>query len=174
MAFSAPDASYWACLGGSTGCAGASCVGAGVVSGTGALLGAGGVAGSGTGTGAGTVSVTGGSARSLIDEPCPPPAARYARLSDVSMNIAAETVVRRDRKVAGPRLPKKVCDEPAPPKAAPIDWPFPTWSKTTRTRVRATITCTITSNTCNTLLPPVHKNLGERSGIQTGAANECP
>ena len=91
------------------------------MSGTGALLGAGGTTGSGADTGAGTVSVTGGSARSLSDEPCPPPAARYARLSDVSMNTAAETVVRRDRNVAGPRLPKKVCDEPAPPKAAPID-----------------------------------------------------
>src|SRR4029453_13622477 len=85
------------------------------------------------------------------------------------MNTAAETVVRRDRNVAGPRLPKKVWDEPAPPKAAPMDWPFPTCSKTTRIRVRDTITCTITSNTCNTLLPPVHKNLGERSGTQTGA-----
>src|SRR5215475_3560721 len=88
------------------------------------------------------------------------------------MNTAAETVVKRDRNVAGPRLPKKVWDEPAPPKAAPMDWPFPTCSRTTRIRVRDTITCTITNNTCNSLLPPVHKNLGKRSGIQTGAANE--
>jgi hypothetical protein len=143
--------SYGACFGGSTGCAGASWAGAGVVSGTGALLGAEGAAGSGVGTGAGTVSVTGGSARSLIDESRSPLDDRYARLSDVTMNTAAETVVKRDRKVAGPRLPKKVCDEPAPPKAAPMDWPFPTCSKTTRIRVRDTITCTITSNTCNTL-----------------------
>src|SRR5712691_12383505 len=57
--------SYGAGFGGSTGCAGASCVGAGVVSEAGALLGAGGAAGSGSGIGAGAVSVTGGSALSL-------------------------------------------------------------------------------------------------------------
>src|SRR5262249_17886031 len=64
--------SYCTCFGGSTGCAGASWVGAGVVSGAGALLGVGGAAGSGVGTGAGTVSVTGGSALSLMDEPRSP------------------------------------------------------------------------------------------------------
>jgi hypothetical protein len=67
------------------------------------------------------VSVTGGSALSLIEEPCPPLKDRYASPSDVNMNTAAEMVVRRERNVAGPRLPKKVCDEPAPPKAAPMD-----------------------------------------------------
>jgi hypothetical protein len=61
-----------------------------------------------------------------MDEPCPPLMEMYARLSDVSINSAAEMVVKCDKKVAGPRLPKKVCDEPAPPKAAPMDWPFPT------------------------------------------------
>jgi hypothetical protein len=91
------------------------------VSGAGTLLGAGGAADSGAGPGIGAVSVTGGSALSLIEEPCPPLKDRYARPSDVNMNTAAEMVVRRDRNVAGPRLPKKVCDEPAPPKAAPMD-----------------------------------------------------
>ena len=91
------------------------------MSSVGVLLGAGGAAGSGTGIGAGAVSVTGGRVLSLMDEPCPPPADKYARLSDVTINTAAETVVMRDRNVAGPRLPKKVCDEPAPPKAAPMD-----------------------------------------------------
>ena len=117
------------------------------------MLGAGGVAVSGAGAGVGTVSVTGGRSLSLIDELCPPLIDMYARPRDVNMNTAAETVVRRDRKVAGPRLPKKVCDEPAPPKAAPIDWPFPTCSKTTRIKVRDTVTCTLTSNTYNTLTP---------------------
>jgi hypothetical protein len=42
------------------------------MSGAGVLLGAGGTAGSGPGTEDGAVSVTGGSALSLIDEPCPP------------------------------------------------------------------------------------------------------
>jgi hypothetical protein len=115
------------------------------------VLGAGGAADSGAGTGTGAVSVTGGSALSLMDEPCSPLKDKYARLSDVNMNTAAETVVRRDRKVAGPRLPKKVCDEPAPPKAAPMDWPLPTCSRTTRIRARDTVTWTITSNTYNTL-----------------------
>jgi hypothetical protein len=152
MAFSQPRTpSYCVCCGGSTGCAGASCVGAGAVSGAGAGLGAGGAADSGAGAGAGAVSLTGGSARSLSDEPCPAFPDRYARVSDVTMNMAAETVVRRDRNVAGPRLPKNVCDEPAPPKAAPIDWPFPTCSRTTRIRARDTVTWTITNNTYNTL-----------------------
>ena len=62
-----------------------------------------------------------------------------------------ETDETVSKKVAGPRLPKKVCDEPAPPKAAPMDWPFPTWSNTTRIKARHTVTWTITSNTYNTL-----------------------
>jgi len=142
---------YFARFGGSVGCAGASWVGAGAVIGAGAVLGAGVAAGSGIVTGAGAVSVTGSGAGSVIDESCPPLADIYARLSDVSMNKAAETVVRRDRNVAGPRLPKNVCDEPAPPKAAPMDWPFPTCSNTTRIRVKDTTTCKITSNTKSTL-----------------------
>src|SRR5262249_53638786 len=64
--------SYCACFGGSTGWAGASCVGAGVASGAGAGGAAGGAADSGAGTGAGAVSVTGGRALSLIDESWPP------------------------------------------------------------------------------------------------------
>ena len=84
-------------------------------------VGAGAGPGAGIATGAGAVLVTGGGALCVIDDSCPPLAEIYARPSEVSMNTAAETVVRRDKKVAGPRLPKKVCDEPAPPKAAPMD-----------------------------------------------------
>ena len=116
------------------------------------MLGAGVVSDAGGVSGAGAVSVTGGRVLSVIDEPWPPPDDMYAKPSDVSMNSAAEMVVRRERNVAGPRLPKKVCDEPAPPKAAPMDWPFPTCSNTTRIRARHTVTCTVTSSTKNTLI----------------------
>src|SRR6266446_7115892 len=135
---SRPMRPYCACFGGSAGGAGASWVGGGGVSDAGGVV------------GAGTVSVTGGSVLSVIDEPWPPPDDMYARPSDVSMNSAAETAVRRERNVAGPRLPKKVCDELAPPKAAPMDWPFPTCSNTTRIKARDTVTCTVTSNAKNT------------------------
>src|SRR2546421_10299487 len=109
MAFSAHLLLFYCpCLGCSAGGAGASSDGADSVPG----VGAGAVPGAGIVTGAGAVSVTGGGALCVIVEPCPPFAEMYARLSDVSMNTAAETVVRRDKKVAGPRLPKKVCDEP--------------------------------------------------------------
>jgi len=134
---------YCVCFGGSVGGA---VTGAGVVLGAGVVSEAGGVV-----VGAGTVSVTGGSVLSVIDEPWSPLDDMYARPSDVSMNSAAEMVVRRVRNVAGPRLPKKVCDELAPPKAAPMDWPFPTCSNTTRIRARDTVTCTVTSNAKNTL-----------------------
>jgi hypothetical protein len=50
----------------------------------------------------------------------------YADPSEVSMKTAAAMAVRRDKKVAGPRLPNNVCDEPAPPNAALSDPPLPT------------------------------------------------
>jgi hypothetical protein len=86
------------------------------------------------------VSITGGGVLGIIEEPCLSPEDMYARPREVSINTAAETVVMCERNVAGPRLPKNVCDELAPPKAAPIDWPLPTWSNTTRIKVRDTTT----------------------------------
>ena len=49
--------------------------------------------------------------------------ASIARLSEVSMKMAATTTVNLLKKFAGPRLPKTVWLEP--PNDAPISAPFP-------------------------------------------------
>src|SRR5450631_3714438 len=74
----------------------------------------------------------------------PRPALRVARIeseSDVTMNRIAEIVVAFESSVAEPRGPKAVC-EPMPPNAPARSAAFPLCSRTTRIKIKQTITCT--------------------------------
>lgn len=91
-----------------------------------------GVAGASAGVGSETRS------RMVLDPP-PARAPRIVRVSDVSINTTALTVVARVSSVAPLRGPNAVW-EPMPPKALEISPAFPLCSRTTTIRNRQTIT----------------------------------
>ncbi len=64
------------------------------------------------------------------------------KLSEVIMKSPAATVVAFDKTVAVPRGPNTVC-EPMPPNAPARSAAFPLCNRTTRIKIKHTITCTV-------------------------------
>ena len=73
-----------------------------------------------------------------LPEDAAPRVARMAKVSDVTMNIAAASVVAFESTVADPRGPKAVW-EPIPPNAPARSAALPLCSSTTTTRKKQTI-----------------------------------
>jgi hypothetical protein len=74
-----------------------------------------------------------------LPEEAAPRVARIANVSDVTMKIAAASVVAFESSVADPRGPNAVCD-PMPPKAPARSAALPLCSNTTTIKKKQTIT----------------------------------